>query len=98
MNRTISSETLTEDQLVSYYASMLAMSLSDGSLDHEEIVTIFRALDTSGLSEATRARIRGLIVRPIPLVQALEGLKRAPQAAGPNESALRTLAIGHAAP
>lgn len=77
--RAFDSTGLTEEQIVAYSAAMVAMSLSDGSMGSEELVTIFRALDTSELSETSRARIRSLMVRPPSLTDALEELRDAPE-------------------
>src|SRR5215204_2518173 len=54
----IDSKSLSEKQRVAFYGAMFAMAAADGQMQREELELIYETLDTEGLSEEARRRVR----------------------------------------
>ncbi|MCB2155189.1 TerB family tellurite resistance protein [bacterium] len=52
------------DQLIAFYGLNFAAAETDGSIDKDELTSIFETLELSTLNESQRERVRGFIIKP----------------------------------
>jgi len=62
---------LSEEQRLSFYGALFAMSASDQDMDESEDDRIFESLDLGGLSADARKRVFQLAIQPPPLERCL---------------------------
>ena len=62
---------LTEEQRLSFYGALFAMSDADRDMDESEDDRIFDSLDLGGLSAEARKRVFQLAIQPPPLERCL---------------------------
>jgi hypothetical protein len=65
---------LPETERIAFYGALFAMGAVDGSIDKEELSTIFETIDLDGFSEEGRKTVRGYIITPPPAENAFSTL------------------------
>ena len=68
---------LSEDDRLSFYGALFAMSAADRDMDESEDDLIFQSLDLGGLSGDARKRVFKLAIQPPPLERCLLAFKHA---------------------
>lgn len=69
---------LSEDERLSFYGALFAMSAADRDMDESEDDRIFESLDLADLSSTSRKRVFQLAIQPPPLERCLLQFKDAP--------------------
>ncbi|MEM0963574.1 MAG: TerB family tellurite resistance protein [Bacteroidota bacterium] len=62
---------LSEDEQLSFFCALFAMSAADRDMDESEDDRIFESLDLTGLSKDTRQRLFQVAIQPPPLERSL---------------------------
>lgn len=70
---------LPDEQRVAYFGALFAMAAADDTVDKEEAGLILETLDTEGLAEVARRRIRSYVVEPPLMDEVLSGMGEAPE-------------------
>ncbi len=78
MSDTFDLHELPEGMQLACYGAFFAMAGADGSIDNEEVLTIYESLETSGLSDDGQHTVRTYLLDPPPLEDCLQKLATSP--------------------
>ena len=67
-----------ENVRVSFYGALFAVASADGTIDKEEVESIFESLDLDGLSEEARRTVLGYLIQPPEIESCLNALRDTP--------------------